>query len=103
MQDIGPPVSHSGFSGQHLPFVGFTFTTDSCFSDRCSISKAALGVLQKEGEVKGRDVEAFERRIRCLEQEKQDLNRQLQGENGFCIISVGQHGLWLCRDLLLRY
>ncbi|XP_023808628.1 serine/threonine-protein kinase MRCK beta isoform X2 [Oryzias latipes] len=76
--DIGPPVSHSGFSGQHLPFVGFTFTTDSCFSDRCSISKAALGVLQKEGEVKGRDVEAFERRIRCLEQEKQDLNRQLQ-------------------------
>ncbi|XP_024147044.1 serine/threonine-protein kinase MRCK beta isoform X2 [Oryzias melastigma] len=76
--DIGPPVSHTGFSGQHLPFVGFTFTTNSCFSDRCSISKAAQGVLQKEGEGQGRDVESFERRIRCLEQEKQDLNRRLQ-------------------------
>lgn len=94
LQDIGPPVSHTGFSGQHLPFVGFTFTTNSCFSDRCSISKAAQGVLQKEGEGQGRDVESFERRIRCLEQEKQDLNRRLQGGSDFCIIPV-QNGLWL--------
>ncbi|XP_008297136.1 serine/threonine-protein kinase MRCK beta isoform X2 [Stegastes partitus] len=80
--DIGPPVSHTGFTGQHLPFVGFTFTTDSCFSDCNSVSRAGLGVRQEvDGEGGGdggQDVEAFERRIRRLEQEKQELNRKLQ-------------------------
>ncbi|XP_041831351.1 serine/threonine-protein kinase MRCK beta isoform X4 [Melanotaenia boesemani] len=76
--DISPPVSHTGFTGQHLPFVGFTFTTDSCFSDRSSISQAAPGVRQEEGGGGGQEVEAFERRIRRLEQEKQELNRKLQ-------------------------
>ncbi|XP_072218144.1 serine/threonine-protein kinase MRCK beta isoform X2 [Leuresthes tenuis] len=75
--DIGPPVSHTGFTGQHLPFVGFTFTTDSCFSDRCFISRVAPGVGQEEA-AGGQEVEAFERRIRRLEQEKQELNRRLQ-------------------------
>ena len=79
LQDIGPPVSHTGFTGQHLPFVGFTFTTDSCFSDRCFIGRVAPGVGQEE-EAGGQEVEAFERRIRRLEQEKQELNRRLQGE-----------------------
>uniref|UniRef100_A0A3B5KR12 non-specific serine/threonine protein kinase n=1 Tax=Xiphophorus couchianus TaxID=32473 RepID=A0A3B5KR12_9TELE len=41
--DIGPPVSHTGFTGQHLPFVGFTFTTNSCFSDRSAAGRAAPG------------------------------------------------------------
>ncbi|XP_077409706.1 serine/threonine-protein kinase MRCK beta isoform X6 [Vanacampus margaritifer] len=68
--DISPPMSHSGFTGQHLPFVGFTYTTDSSFSDR------AAGAPREAGA--GRDVEAFERRIRSLEQEKQELNRRLQ-------------------------
>uniref|UniRef100_A0A3B4Z8A4 non-specific serine/threonine protein kinase n=1 Tax=Stegastes partitus TaxID=144197 RepID=A0A3B4Z8A4_9TELE len=81
-EDIGPPVSHTGFTGQHLPFVGFTFTTDSCFSDCNSVSRAGLGVRQEvDGEGGGdggQDVEAFERRIRRLEQEKQELNRKLQ-------------------------
>uniref|UniRef100_A0A3Q1HFI2 non-specific serine/threonine protein kinase n=1 Tax=Acanthochromis polyacanthus TaxID=80966 RepID=A0A3Q1HFI2_9TELE len=79
--DIGPPVSHTGFTGQHLPFVGFTYTTDSCFSDCSSVSRAALGVRQAidgGGEGGGQEVEAFERRIRRLEQEKQELNRKLQ-------------------------
>ncbi|XP_076611885.1 serine/threonine-protein kinase MRCK beta isoform X4 [Chaetodon auriga] len=71
--DISPPVSHTGFTGQHLPFVGFTYTTDSRFADRGSVR------LQEEGEGGGgQEVEAFERRIRRLEQEKQELNRKLQ-------------------------
>uniref|UniRef100_A0A4W5LXS4 non-specific serine/threonine protein kinase n=1 Tax=Hucho hucho TaxID=62062 RepID=A0A4W5LXS4_9TELE len=88
--DIAPPVTHSGFTGQHLPFVGFTYTTDSCFSDRGSVNRAVLsdGSSQDGGgeervppdQEGGLEVEAFERRIRRLEQEKQELNRKLQGE-----------------------
>ncbi|XP_053193269.1 serine/threonine-protein kinase MRCK beta [Scomber japonicus] len=88
--DISPPVSHTGFTGQHLPFVGFTYTTDSCFSDRGSVSRAVLGRREEEegggggggagggGGGGGQEVEVFERRIRRLEQEKQELNRKLQ-------------------------
>ncbi|KAL7387747.1 hypothetical protein ABVT39_000236 [Epinephelus coioides] len=82
--DISPPVSHTGFTGQHLPFVGFTYTTDSCFADCSSVSRVELGIRQEgEGEEGGgggggQEVEAFERRIRRLEQEKQELNRKLQ-------------------------
>ncbi|XP_061901229.1 serine/threonine-protein kinase MRCK beta isoform X1 [Entelurus aequoreus] len=73
--DIRPPVSHTGFTGQHLPFVGFTYTTESCFSDRGSLPRAEL--CREEGGG-GQEVEAFEKRIRSLEQEKQELNRKLQ-------------------------
>lgn len=27
-QEMLPPGSHPGFSGLHLPFIGFTFTTE---------------------------------------------------------------------------
>lgn len=27
-QEMLPPGSHTGFSGLHLPFIGFTFTTE---------------------------------------------------------------------------
>lgn len=83
LQDISPPVSHTGFTGQHLPFVGFTYTTDSRFADR--------GSIPQEDEVEGgggQEVEAFERRIRRLEQEKQELNRKLQGERHMSMSSV---------------
>uniref|UniRef100_A0A8C2X6M1 non-specific serine/threonine protein kinase n=1 Tax=Cyclopterus lumpus TaxID=8103 RepID=A0A8C2X6M1_CYCLU len=76
--DISPPISHTGFTGQHLPFVGFTYTTDSCFADRSSVSETGLGLRQDEAGAGGQEVEAFERRIRRLEQEKQELNRKLQ-------------------------
>lgn len=77
--DIGPPVSHTGFTGQHLPFVGFTYTTDSCFSDHSSVSRAWLRVqIETDGGTGGEEVEVFEKRIRRLEQEKQELNRKLQ-------------------------
>ncbi|RXN15350.1 serine threonine- kinase MRCK beta [Labeo rohita] len=78
--DIAPPVSHTGFTGQHLPFVGFTYTTESCFSDRGSVRRVALadGGAGEDLQDGGLQVEAFEKRIRCLEQEKQELNRKLQ-------------------------
>lgn len=30
VQEVLPPGSHAGFSGLHLPFIGFTFTTERC-------------------------------------------------------------------------
>ncbi|XP_077949999.1 serine/threonine-protein kinase MRCK beta isoform X5 [Gasterosteus aculeatus] len=76
--EISPPMSHSGFTGQHLPFVGFTYTTDSCFADRSSVRQTGLGQEEAGAGGGGQEVEAFERRIRRLEQEKQELNRKLQ-------------------------
>ncbi|XP_060947210.1 serine/threonine-protein kinase MRCK beta isoform X2 [Limanda limanda] len=76
--EIAPLVSHTGFTGQHLPFVGFTYTTDSCFSDRSSVSRGGHSQETEGGLGGGEEVEAFERRIRRLEQEKQELNRKLQ-------------------------
>ncbi|XP_071006249.1 serine/threonine-protein kinase MRCK beta-like isoform X3 [Oncorhynchus clarkii lewisi] len=81
--DIGPPVTLTGFTGQHLPFVGFTYTTGSCFSDCGSVNMAGLsdGGSQEGGprdQERELGVEVFERRIRRLEQEKQELSRKLQ-------------------------
>uniref|UniRef100_A0A671PVA6 non-specific serine/threonine protein kinase n=1 Tax=Sinocyclocheilus anshuiensis TaxID=1608454 RepID=A0A671PVA6_9TELE len=78
--DIAPPVSHTGFTGQHLPFVGFTYTTESCFSDRGSVRRVALadGGAGEDLQDGGLPVEAFEKRILCLEQEKQELNQSTQ-------------------------
>uniref|UniRef100_A0A8C8HFN1 non-specific serine/threonine protein kinase n=1 Tax=Oncorhynchus tshawytscha TaxID=74940 RepID=A0A8C8HFN1_ONCTS len=81
--DIGPPVTLTGFTGQHLPFVGFTYTTDSCFSDCGSVNRAGLsdGGSQEGGprdQERELGVEVFERRIHRLEQEKQELSRKLQ-------------------------
>ncbi|XP_077366411.1 serine/threonine-protein kinase MRCK beta isoform X3 [Festucalex cinctus] len=59
--DARPSTSHSDFAGQHLPFVGFTYTSSS-FSDA------------------GCDLEAFQRRIGSLEREKQELKQRLQGD-----------------------
>uniref|UniRef100_A0A8C8GR03 non-specific serine/threonine protein kinase n=1 Tax=Oncorhynchus tshawytscha TaxID=74940 RepID=A0A8C8GR03_ONCTS len=82
-EDIGPPVTLTGFTGQHLPFVGFTYTTDSCFSDCGSVNRAGLsdGGSQEGGprdQERELGVEVFERRIHRLEQEKQELSRKLQ-------------------------
>ncbi|KPP74872.1 serine/threonine-protein kinase MRCK beta-like [Scleropages formosus] len=81
--DVVPPVSHTGFSGQHLPFVGFTYTTDSCFSDCGSLRRTAVDGAGQAGNAQqdvgsSPQVEAFERRIKRLEQEKQELSRKLQ-------------------------
>ncbi|KAJ7400083.1 Serine/threonine-protein kinase MRCK beta [Pitangus sulphuratus] len=82
--EVVPPSSHTGFSGLHLPFVGFTYTTDSSLSDRGTLKS----VMQSDTVTKDADVqrdlkntsqiEGYEKKIRKLEQEKQDLNRKLQ-------------------------
>ncbi|KAF3830840.1 hypothetical protein GH733_002078 [Mirounga leonina] len=82
--EILPPGSHTGFSGLHLPFIGFTFTTESCFSDRGSLKSIMQSSTLTKDEGVQRDlenslqVEAYERRIRRLEQEKLELSRKLQ-------------------------
>ncbi|XP_054423721.1 serine/threonine-protein kinase MRCK beta [Pteronotus mesoamericanus] len=79
-----PPGSHTGFSGLHLPFIGFTFTTESCFSDRGSLKSTPQSSALTKDEGVQRDLEsslqaeAYERRIRRLEQEKLELSRKLQ-------------------------
>uniref|UniRef100_A0A8B9S1H4 CDC42 binding protein kinase beta n=1 Tax=Accipiter nisus TaxID=211598 RepID=A0A8B9S1H4_9AVES len=83
-EEVVPPSSHTGFSGLHLPFVGFTYTTDSSLSDRGTLKSA----MQSDTVTKDMDVqrdlkntsqiEGYEKKIRKLEQEKQDLNRKLQ-------------------------
>uniref|UniRef100_A0A3B3SXC1 non-specific serine/threonine protein kinase n=1 Tax=Paramormyrops kingsleyae TaxID=1676925 RepID=A0A3B3SXC1_9TELE len=70
--DVAPPLSHAGFSGQHLPFVGFTYTTDSCFSDRGSVWRAT-------DPPKAQGAQCFQARIAQLEQEKLELSLKLQG------------------------
>uniref|UniRef100_A0A673CS70 Serine/threonine-protein kinase MRCK alpha n=1 Tax=Sphaeramia orbicularis TaxID=375764 RepID=A0A673CS70_9TELE len=83
-----PPPSHTAFSGHHLPFVGFTYTSKCILSDRGCLRK-----LSVEPDKAGQDevdldvqrgledslaTEAYERRIRRLEQEKLELSRKLQ-------------------------
>ncbi|XP_038164458.1 serine/threonine-protein kinase MRCK alpha isoform X3 [Cyprinodon tularosa] len=83
-----PPPSHTAFSGHHLPFVGFTYTSKSSLSDRGCLRQLAgepgkAGQDQLDLDVQRRledslATEAYERRIRRLEQEKLELSRKLQ-------------------------
>ncbi|XP_062821525.1 serine/threonine-protein kinase MRCK gamma isoform X2 [Anolis carolinensis] len=59
-----PPVSHAAFSGHHLPFVGFTFTSGSLLPENTSASASKVAQLEK--------------RIRFLEREKLELSRKPQ-------------------------
>ncbi|KAG7507969.1 serine serine/threonine-protein kinase MRCK alpha isoform X3 [Solea senegalensis] len=83
-----PPPSHTAFSGHHLPFVGFTYTSKCYLSDRGCL-RQLTGVSGTAGQDQlDLDVqrsledslatEAYERRIRRLEQEKLELSRKLQ-------------------------
>uniref|UniRef100_A0A3Q1EN84 Serine/threonine-protein kinase MRCK alpha n=1 Tax=Acanthochromis polyacanthus TaxID=80966 RepID=A0A3Q1EN84_9TELE len=83
-----PPPSHTAFSGHHLPFVGFTYTSKCTISDRGCLRQLAgepgkAGLDQVDVEVQrsledSLATEAYERRIRRLEQEKLELSRKLQ-------------------------
>nr|XP_020472602.1 serine/threonine-protein kinase MRCK alpha-like isoform X1 [Monopterus albus] len=83
-----PPPSHTAFSGHHLPFVGFTYTSKCTLSDRGCLRQLAAEPGKAGQDQLDRDVqrsledslatEAYERRIRRLEQEKLELSRKLQ-------------------------
>ncbi|XP_066474779.1 serine/threonine-protein kinase MRCK alpha isoform X3 [Tiliqua scincoides] len=79
-----PPPTHTAFSGHHLPFVGFTYTSSCVLSDRSTLRFAAgqptvdLDVSVQRTLEDTLATEAYERRIRRLEQEKLELSRKLQ-------------------------
>ncbi|XP_048475586.1 serine/threonine-protein kinase MRCK alpha-like [Rhincodon typus] len=67
------PPSRGAFSGLHLPFVGFTYTSNCSLSDRgCLRDTWATTSLDN------REAEAFEKQIKQLELDKRDLNHKLQ-------------------------
>ncbi|KAM6355914.1 serine/threonine-protein kinase MRCK alpha isoform 4-T4 [Podargus strigoides] len=79
-----PPPSHTAFSGHHLPFVGFTYTSSCVLSDRsCLRLTAGPPSMDLDASIQRTledtlATEAYERRIRRLEQEKLELSRKLQ-------------------------
>ncbi|XP_067420939.1 serine/threonine-protein kinase MRCK alpha isoform X6 [Emydura macquarii macquarii] len=79
-----PPPTHTAFSGHHLPFVGFTYTSSCVLSDRsCLRGTAGPPSMDLDASVQrtledSLATEAYERRIRRLEQEKLELSRKLQ-------------------------
>ncbi|XP_052662748.1 serine/threonine-protein kinase MRCK alpha isoform X13 [Harpia harpyja] len=79
-----PPPSHTAFSGHHLPFVGFTYTSSCVLSDRsCLRLTAGPPSMDLDASIQrtledSLATEAYERRIRRLEQEKLELSRKLQ-------------------------
>ncbi|XP_049632347.1 serine/threonine-protein kinase MRCK alpha isoform X4 [Suncus etruscus] len=79
-----PPPTHTAFSGHHLPFVGFTYTSSCILSDRSCLRVTAgptsldLDVNLQRTLDNNLATEAYERRIKRLEQEKLELSRKLQ-------------------------
>ncbi|XP_067273907.1 serine/threonine-protein kinase MRCK alpha isoform X4 [Pseudorasbora parva] len=76
-----PPPSHTAFSGHHLPFIGFTYTSKCTLSDRGCL-RESIGPAQVDADLQrsleeSLASEAYERRIRRLEQEKTELTRKL--------------------------
>ncbi|KAJ8270484.1 hypothetical protein GJAV_G00115340 [Gymnothorax javanicus] len=77
-----PLPTHTAFSGHHLPFVGFTYTSKCNLSDRGCLRESAepakMDVSVQRSLEDSLATEAYERRIRRLEQEKLELSRKLQ-------------------------
>ncbi|XP_076129094.1 serine/threonine-protein kinase MRCK alpha isoform X3 [Alosa pseudoharengus] len=83
-----PPPSHTAFPGHHFPFVGFTYTSKCTLSDRGCLrdcgggggapAQSPLDATVQRSLEESLASEAYERRIRRLEQEKLELSRKLQ-------------------------
>ncbi|EDS28084.1 myotonin-protein kinase [Culex quinquefasciatus] len=48
LSDAVPPTTNPAFSGHHLPFIGFTFTKDSCISDVGKLSRAISNLTNSQ-------------------------------------------------------
>ncbi|XP_011291826.2 serine/threonine-protein kinase Genghis Khan isoform X6 [Musca domestica] len=56
--DSVPPAANPAFSGFHLPFVGFTFTQNSCMSDLGKLDISSL-TSTKEDSIEGFDLSFY--------------------------------------------
>lgn len=82
----GPPSSSmSAFSGHHLPFIGFTYTSDCVISDvGCGLNSAKVGTdAGASGDAAesprrvAQSLQSLERKVHMLEQEKVQLEKKL--------------------------
>ncbi|KAG8182959.1 hypothetical protein JTE90_003336 [Oedothorax gibbosus] len=72
--DSAPPTSNSVFSGLHLPFIGFTYTSGSKISD-LGFYKMANAVCDI---IDGVPNSNLERKVEDLEKEKSDLVKKVK-------------------------
>uniref|UniRef100_A0A8B9WSZ9 Serine/threonine-protein kinase MRCK alpha n=1 Tax=Bos mutus grunniens TaxID=30521 RepID=A0A8B9WSZ9_BOSMU len=72
-----PPPTHTAFSGHHLPFVG-VLSDRSCLRVTAGPTPLDLDVNVQRTLDNNLATEAYERRIKRLEQEKLELSRKLQ-------------------------
>lgn len=71
--EVMPPSSHAAFTGNHLPFLGYTFTRDSNLSDLGMLADVKEMIPSSKEGVDSAIVENLERRIKMLEAEKTDI------------------------------
>ncbi|PAV78180.1 hypothetical protein WR25_25716 isoform C [Diploscapter pachys] len=73
--DTQPPRQLAQFTGNHLPFVGFTYTHGSMLSDAKSLAEQ---VGRTTNGTQDAGVQAYEKRLREMELEKSELFRKCQ-------------------------
>ncbi|KAK6753900.1 hypothetical protein RB195_013096 [Necator americanus] len=76
-----PPRVTAAFTGHHLPFIGFTYTHGSLLSDAKSLSDCLSRDTSGADQNRSAGAEAYEKRLRDLEVEKQELARKCQEAN----------------------
>ncbi|CAJ0591780.1 unnamed protein product [Cylicocyclus nassatus] len=76
-----PPRVTAAFTGHHLPFIGFTYTHGSLLSDAKSLSDCLSRDVSANDQNRTAGTEAYEKRLRELEVEKQELARKCQEAN----------------------
>ncbi|XP_041468189.1 serine/threonine-protein kinase MRCK alpha-like isoform X2 [Lytechinus variegatus] len=75
--EVLPPSSHAAFTGNHLPFLGYTFTRNSNLSDLGVLADVKEVISSGKEGVDSAHVESLERRINKLETEKTELTNRL--------------------------
>ncbi|KAF7640516.1 hypothetical protein Mgra_00000339 [Meloidogyne graminicola] len=70
--DTSPPKVSASFNGLHLPFIGFTFTSESVFSDRSNLIESIQSLLDSFSNVMCTQFSRSKKTILSLDNEKQD-------------------------------